>query len=69
MYPRLEDIRDISAQIAVAVATAAGEEGRLRGRLRDKWAQGPDPMLRYIQQSMFVPTYSPLVHLQRGVEE
>ncbi|GIL59677.1 hypothetical protein Vafri_14408 [Volvox africanus] len=69
VYPRLAAIRDISASIATAVALAAGEEGRLRGRMRDKFAQGPDAMRSFISKSMFYPDYKALVHLPRGIEE
>ncbi|KAG2502128.1 hypothetical protein HYH03_000618 [Edaphochlamys debaryana] len=69
VYPRLEDIREITVSVATAVANAAGDEGRLRGRLREKWAQGDEAMRSYIASSMFLPQYSPLVHLQRGIDE
>ncbi len=69
VYPRLAHIRDITASIATAVAIAAGEEGRLRGRMRDKFAQGPDAMRIFIERSMFYPDYKALVHLPAGIEE
>ncbi|KXZ45769.1 hypothetical protein GPECTOR_50g562 [Gonium pectorale] len=69
VYPRLESIRDIAVSIATAVASAAGDEGRLCGRMRDKYAQGPDAMRSFISRSMFYPEYSALVHLPRGIDE
>ncbi|GFR43314.1 hypothetical protein Agub_g4381 [Astrephomene gubernaculifera] len=69
VYPRLADIRDISARVATAVACAAGKEGRLRGPLLEKYGQGPDAMRAYIASRMFYPEYSSLVHVPPGVDE
>ncbi|GLC77751.1 hypothetical protein PLESTB_000959100 [Pleodorina starrii] len=69
VYPRLASIRDITASVATAVAVAAGEEGRLRGRMREKFALGPDALHTFISRSMFYPEYKALVHLPRGIDE
>ena len=70
VYPRLDAIRDISARIALEVAKTAHAEGRLRGRAKDKLVtQGEEALLTFIKRSMFLPTYSSLVHLPPGILE
>ncbi|PNH03635.1 NAD-dependent malic enzyme 2, mitochondrial [Tetrabaena socialis] len=69
VYPRLSDIREISVRIATAVASAAGDEGRLRGRMREKYALGEEAMSTFISRSMYRPDYSALVHLEQGIGE
>ncbi|KAG2435604.1 hypothetical protein HYH02_011895 [Chlamydomonas schloesseri] len=69
VYPKLSKIRDISVSIATAVANAAGDEGRLRGRMREKYAQGDEALRAYIASSMFYPNYSALVHVPHGIGE
>ena len=51
VYPDLNDIREISAQIAVAVCEVAYQKGIA-------WEKRPDDLLAYVKSKMFQPVYS-----------
>lgn len=69
VYPRLENIRDITAHVALEVIKTAAAEGRLRGRAADKLARSEARLLDYINESMFNPAYTSLVPLPVGVHQ
>jgi malic enzyme len=67
VYPRLNDIRQISACIAASVIKAAAEEGKARGKALEKVQQGDEPLMRWLRRKMFEPKYASLVQLPVGV--
>lgn len=70
IYPRLSDIRDISTQVAVEVIKAAAAEDLVRDRsCRERLYQGHDRLLQWVRGMMYLPVYSSLVELPRGVQE
>lgn len=69
VYPRLEQIRQISLNVALEVMKCAAEEGHLRGKALEKLNQSEAKLISFIQGSMFVPAYSSLIQLPIGVQE
>ncbi|GIL86672.1 hypothetical protein Vretifemale_14929 [Volvox reticuliferus] len=85
VYPRLEDIRAISARIALELCVTAHRSGHLNGPAREALAadgggvggfsssrgvgEGEKSLLNFIVRSMFWPEYKSLVLLPRGVGE
>jgi len=51
VYPDLKEIREISAQIAVAVCKVAYQQGIA-------WEKRPDDLLTFVKSKMFQPVYS-----------
>lgn len=69
VYPRLDNIRDISAHVAMEVIKTAAREGRAKGRALERLSKSDDALKAWIRSRMFTPQYSSLVHLPVGVEE
>ena len=69
-YPRVNSIRRTSVAVAAAVIEAAAGEGCLRSasaaRALDR---GRDALETHVARRMYVPQYSPIVKLPRGVME
>jgi malate dehydrogenase (decarboxylating) len=67
VYPRLQDIRDISSKIAVEVIKVAAAEGHLHsveaGEALDK---GQDELLSWVKEQMFSPAYTSLQYSPPG---
>lgn len=69
VYPRLKDIREISARVALEVMKAAAVEGRLRGKAKERLERSEESVLKWIRGKMYHPGYASLVQLPVGVGE
>ncbi|GAX78923.1 hypothetical protein CEUSTIGMA_g6362.t1 [Chlamydomonas eustigma] len=69
VYPRLSDIREISAKVAMEVIKAAGTQGIVRGKAKEKLERGEEILLKWIKGNMYQPHYASLVQLPVGVAE
>jgi len=61
IYPRIHQIREISAYVAERVIRQAAEEGLARKRTLELLRQGDDALKNYIRSSMYYPEYRPTV--------
>lgn len=69
-YPRVTHIRRTSVAVAAAVIEAAADEGCLRNEAaRRALDRGRDALETFITRRQYVPSYSPIVKLPRGVME
>lgn len=69
-YPPVNRIRRTSQAVAAAVIEAAAEEGCLRSESAARALdRGHDALESHIARRMYVPSYSPIVKLPRGVME
>ena len=72
VYPRISEIREISAAVAVAVIRAAAEEDHVREdnalwRLRHG---GAERLLRWVKKHMYNPfKYTPIAYRPPGIGE
>lgn len=70
VYPDLDDIRDISADVALTVIKQARAEGRLVSRkVLAHLEEGEEMTTNWIKRSMYRPIYGPIVSLPPGVNE
>uniref|UniRef100_A0A061RS61 Malate oxidoreductase n=1 Tax=Tetraselmis sp. GSL018 TaxID=582737 RepID=A0A061RS61_9CHLO len=69
VYPKLHNIREISANIAVRVMQAAYEDGHLYGKAKRRLEAGEVELKRFILDMMFDPKYKDLVYRDPGVGE
>jgi len=74
VYPDSNNIRMISAHVALAVLKQARNEGLIRDwkvlrRLDGDSDDDDDSALRWIHRSMYVPLYGPIVTLPPGINE
>lgn len=66
LYPSIDSIRDITAEVGAAVLRAAVEEDLAEGHgevgPRDLKHMSKEETVEYVTRSMWFPVYSPLVH-------
>eukprot|EP00879_Flechtneria_rotunda_P024431 GHRR01025900.1.p2 GENE.GHRR01025900.1~~GHRR01025900.1.p2 ORF type:complete len:104 (+),score=40.41 GHRR01025900.1:925-1236(+) len=58
VYPRLQDIRALSAEIAAEVIKVAALEGHVGKVARRQLDKGPHYLLQWIKAKMFHPQYT-----------
>jgi len=66
-YPKLNNIREISAKIALEVIKEADKNGQVHGKAAVKLALGDAALMHYIKHSMYNPQYASLVHRPEAV--
>ncbi|WIA28821.1 hypothetical protein OEZ86_011350 [Tetradesmus obliquus] len=69
VYPSLEDIRLLSAEIAAAVIKTAAADGHVCDEAAAAVAAGHVQLLDWVRGHMFTPTYSSLAYLPPGIKE
>lgn len=66
LYPSVNSIRDVTAEVGAAVLRAAVEEGLAEGRgdvgPRELANMSKEETVEYVRHNMWFPVYSPLVH-------
>ncbi|XP_042049595.1 NAD-dependent malic enzyme 59 kDa isoform, mitochondrial-like [Salvia splendens] len=66
LYPSIDSIRDITAEVGAAVVRAAVAEGLADGRgevgPKDLKYMSKEQTIKYVKENMWFPVYSPLVH-------
>ncbi|KAL1549894.1 malate dehydrogenase (decarboxylating) [Salvia divinorum] len=66
LYPSIDSIRDITAEVGAAVVRAAVVEGVADGRgevgPKDLKHMSKGQTIKYVKENMWFPVYSPLVH-------
>jgi malate dehydrogenase (decarboxylating) len=69
IYPRINEIRDISVKVAAAVMKQAVKEGRegRRGKIVEIMKlDGSEALEQYVRSSMYYPEYRPTVFAPGG---
>jgi len=69
VYPQLQNIREISVNIAIEVMKVAHTDGHLYGKSKRSLEESEDTLRRCIIDTMFKPTYKALVYREPGVGE
>ncbi|KAM7512015.1 hypothetical protein LguiB_010890 [Lonicera macranthoides] len=66
LYPSIDSIRDITAEVGAAVVRAAVDEGLAEGHgdvgSRELAHMSKEETVEYVTRNMWYPVYSPLVH-------
>lgn len=61
LFPRLNELRDVSAEVAAAVVQVAIDQGLTRKTLPDHAAQSHDALVDYLRGQMWEPKYGHIV--------
>lgn len=70
VFPRLSRVREVSMRVAAAVMRQAAEDGTLRSESAARALDGGEGALEaHITRRQYVPEYTPIVKLPRGVME
>lgn len=61
LFPRVNQLRDVSAEVAAAVAEVAIEQGLVGKALPDYAVQSRDGLVKYLREQMWEPKYGHIV--------